>query len=92
VDRADPENRRFKHPDPIGWTEANRPEILRALYTILLGNPTLDEPSAAPMKTRFKMWWRLILLCHKLRRMFGGALRAQHGQRGRIRASATINI
>ena len=41
VDRPDPENRPFKHPDPIGWTENHRGEILRALYTILLGNPTL---------------------------------------------------
>jgi hypothetical protein len=32
VDRPDPENRTFKHPDPIGWTEANRGEILQALY------------------------------------------------------------
>jgi hypothetical protein len=60
VDRPDPENREFKHPDPVGWTENNRAEILRALYTILLGNPKLDERRDAPMKTRFKMWWRLI--------------------------------
>ena len=39
VDRVDPENRPFKHPDPIGWTENHRAEILAALYTILLGNP-----------------------------------------------------
>jgi hypothetical protein len=60
VDRVDPENRNFKHPDPIGWTRANRGEILQALYTILLGNPTLDLPRDAPMKTRFKMWYRLV--------------------------------
>jgi hypothetical protein len=60
VDRADPENRQFKHPDPVAWTEANRAEILRALYTILLGNPQLAEPPDAPSRTRFKMWWRLI--------------------------------
>ena len=60
VDRIDPENRDFKHPDPIGWTRANRAEILRALYVILLGNPTLDQPREAAMKTRFKMWWRII--------------------------------
>jgi hypothetical protein len=60
VDRPDPENREFKHPDPIGWTENHRAEILGALYTILLGNLTLDERRDAPMKTRFKMWWRLI--------------------------------
>jgi hypothetical protein len=60
VDRADPENREFKHPDPIAWTEDNRVELLRALYTILLGNPCLNELRDAPMHTRFKMWWRLI--------------------------------
>jgi hypothetical protein len=60
ADRLDPENRPFKHPDPIGWTENHRAEILAALYTILLGNPTLQQPRNAPMKTRFKMWWRLI--------------------------------
>jgi hypothetical protein len=60
VDRADPENRGFEHPDPVAWTEANRAEILRALYTILLGNPQLAEPRDAPSKTRFKRWWRLI--------------------------------
>ena len=43
----DPENREFKHPDPIGWTEDNRAEILAALYTILLGNPVLGKPRSA---------------------------------------------
>jgi hypothetical protein len=37
-----------------------RAEILDAFYTILLGNPTLKKPRDAPMRTRFKMWWRLI--------------------------------
>jgi hypothetical protein len=60
VDRADPENRKFKHPDPVGWTEDHRAEILRALYTILLGNPMLRDPRDAVCKTRFKMWWRLV--------------------------------
>ena len=60
VDRADPENRDFKHPDPVAWTDAHRVEILRALYTILLGNPTLKKPRNAAMRTRFKMWWRLV--------------------------------
>ena len=54
VDRADPENRTFKHPDPIGWTENHRAEILAALYTILLGNPQLKEAHDAAGKTRFK--------------------------------------
>jgi hypothetical protein len=58
VDRPDPENRQFKHPDPIGWTEDHRAEILRALYTILLGNPSLDLPRDAEMKTRYPLWYR----------------------------------
>jgi hypothetical protein len=60
VERVDPENRDFKHPDPIGWTRNNRSKILRALYVILLGNPALDEKPDACMKTRFKLWWRLV--------------------------------
>jgi hypothetical protein len=59
VDRPDPENRKFKHSDPVGWTEAHRVEIIQALYTLLLGNPTLHEKRDAEMQTRFKMWWRL---------------------------------
>jgi phage/plasmid primase-like uncharacterized protein len=58
--RPDPENRRFNHPDPIGWTRDNRGRIMRSLYTILLGNPTLDLPRDAQMQTRFKLWYRLI--------------------------------
>jgi hypothetical protein len=60
VERIDPENRDFRHPDPIDWTAAHRAEILQALYTILLGNPALDLPRDAPMKTRFKLWYRLV--------------------------------
>ena len=60
VDRVDPENRAFKHPDPVGWTENHRAEILAALYTILLGNPQLKAARDAEGKTRFKMWWRLV--------------------------------
>jgi hypothetical protein len=59
VDRHDPENRRFHHPDPIGWTEAHRGKILKALYTVLLGNP-LFQGEGAPAQTRFKTWWSLI--------------------------------
>jgi hypothetical protein len=60
ADRPDPENREFKHSDPIGWTDGMRAEILGAFYTILLGNPFLDQPRDAPCKTRFKMWWRIV--------------------------------
>ncbi|MGY4310985.1 hypothetical protein [Bradyrhizobium sp. JR3.5] len=47
-------------PTRLDRTEDNRAEILRALYTILLGNPTLKIARDAPSKTRFKMWWRII--------------------------------
>jgi hypothetical protein len=60
VERADPENRAFKHPDPVVWTEANRAEILQTLYTILLGNPMLSAAPNAASRTRFKMWWRVV--------------------------------
>jgi N-6 DNA Methylase len=60
VDRIDPENREFKRQDPIGWTRANRAKILRAFYTILLGNPTLRLPPNAKLGTRFKLWQRLV--------------------------------
>ena len=60
VDRADPENRPFMHPDPIGWTEANRGRILVALYTIMLGNPAMRPGSNVAAQTRFKTWWRLV--------------------------------
>jgi hypothetical protein len=60
ADRIDPENRKFKHPDPLAWTSAHRNKILQALYTILLGNPTLNLAHDAPMKTRYKMWQRII--------------------------------
>ncbi len=60
VDRPDPENRPFKHSDPIGWTRDHRGEILRALYTILLGNPQFDAAHRVPAPTRFKPWWNLV--------------------------------
>jgi hypothetical protein len=56
VSRADPENREFIHPDPIGWTIGNRRKILHALYAILLAS---RECPRQP-KTRFKNWWTLI--------------------------------
>jgi len=59
TDRPDPENRDFQHPDPIGWTETHRADILHSLYIILLGNPTLSQTNVK-MKTRFKTWWRLV--------------------------------
>ena len=60
TERPDPQNREFVHPDPIMWTEGMRAEIIAALYTVLLGNPTLKEPRDAPGKTRFPLWWRVV--------------------------------
>lgn len=54
--RPDPENRNFKHADPIGWVREHRNEILAALYTILM----VPRPVVAQAKTRFKTWWNLI--------------------------------
>jgi hypothetical protein len=56
VDRPDPENREFKHPDPLKWTLEHRGQILAALYTVMLGNPR----HRGKAKTRFKAWWLLI--------------------------------
>jgi len=52
VDRHDPQNREFKHADPIAWTRDHRGQIIKALYTLLLGNSRLSETP----KTRFKTW------------------------------------
>jgi len=61
VDRPDPENREFKHPDPVGWTEANRGRILRAAYSLLVGNPRrVSKEGRPPAETRFKVWWDVV--------------------------------
>ena len=61
ADRPDPENREFTHPDPFEWTLAHRGEIIKALYTILLGNPRFSPAvSRRGPKTRFKQWWHLV--------------------------------
>jgi hypothetical protein len=59
VSRIDPENRDFRHQDPIAWTEANRGKILNALYTILLAD-TSAATASGQLRTRFKIWWQLI--------------------------------
>jgi hypothetical protein len=59
VTRPDPENRPVKRIDPVGWTFAHRAKILRALYTILLGNPRFGDGPHAAAKTRFRTWWHL---------------------------------
>lgn len=62
VERPDPENRAFRHPDPVGWTLDNRARILRPLYTLLRWNPQVRAPASDrhPSKTRFKTWWDLV--------------------------------
>jgi len=60
VNRPDPENREFTHADPVAWTLENRGEILRALYTLLLGNAQLQPAGRRERKTRFKTWWHLV--------------------------------
>ncbi len=58
VDRPDPENREFAHPDPIGWTAQHRRQILSCLYTILIYG-CQNRPAGQVAKTRFKDWWSL---------------------------------
>ena len=60
ADRPDPENRPYKHADPIGWTKDNRSQILAALFTLLLGNRRLHDPNPPPAETRFKTWYHLV--------------------------------
>ena len=60
TDRADPENREFKHQDIRGWTAQNRARIVAAMLTILLGNPALAMARNAEMQTRFKLWQRIV--------------------------------
>ena len=59
VDRPDPENRTFAHPDPLAWTEANRSKIVRALYMLLIAG-AVNRPKQQEPKTRFKTWWNLV--------------------------------
>jgi hypothetical protein len=60
TERPDPENRDYDHPDPIAWTQRHRAKILGALYTVLLGNPTLKEPVDRQMPGRFQLWQRIV--------------------------------
>src|SRR6516165_3793495 len=59
VNRPDPENRAFAHADPLAWTQANRPKIVRALYTLLFAG-ALNRPKQQEARTRFKTWWNLV--------------------------------
>jgi hypothetical protein len=59
VDRPDPENRAFRHADPLAWTQANRPKIVRALYTLLIAGG-LNRSQKQEAKTWFKTWWTLV--------------------------------
>jgi hypothetical protein len=57
---VDPMAREFVHSNPMAWTKANREKILGALYTIMLGNPMLDQKADMPSTIRFQMWYRLV--------------------------------
>jgi hypothetical protein len=59
LDRPDPENRAFAHADPLLWTQANRPQIMGALYTLLIAGGR-QTPLGQVAKTRFKTWWKLV--------------------------------
>ena len=67
VDRPDPENRAFVHPDPLAWTRAHRRKIVQALYVLLVAG-ALNRPPNQEAKTRFKGWWTLGRLAHGVRR------------------------
>jgi hypothetical protein len=69
TDRTDPENRDFAHEDPLAWTKANRVEILRCLYMLLM----LDRAKPNKAKTRFKPWW--LLIGHPVELVAGGTSR-----------------
>jgi hypothetical protein len=62
VNRIDPENRNFKHADPIVWANDHRGRILQALYTLLLGNPRRGQKKndRSQSETRFKVWWDMV--------------------------------
>ena len=49
VNRPDPENRAFEHADPLAWTQANRPKIVRALYTLLVAG-ALNRPNSRRLR------------------------------------------
>jgi hypothetical protein len=82
ADRVDPENREFKHSDPVGWTDRRRGEILKALYTLLLGNPrraAWGKSGLAPAPTRFKEWWEMVGSAVENAAMHDAALRGSDG-------------
>ena len=61
TERPDPENRKFKHIDPVGWTLSHRGGILQALFVILRGSPRRRSGEhIMDGKTRFKVWWDMI--------------------------------
>jgi hypothetical protein len=62
ADRPDPENRPFRRENPIEWTIGQRPELLRALFTVGVAHhvaPEIINPHTA-VKGRFRDWWKLV--------------------------------
>jgi hypothetical protein len=82
VDRPDPENRSFTHPDPLAWTEANRGRILAALFTILIGNPRRRPGEHTPPETRFKTWWDIV----------GSAVENAAGEHARLKPGVRFHM
>jgi hypothetical protein len=97
VDRPDPENREFKHPDWSRWILDNRPRILRSLYTVLVWNLQRGADNSPPAKTRFKTWW---VLCGRpvediagllgVKVDFAGMLNARESEDSAVIALATL--
>ena len=75
-------------PTPIRWAGRSRiaARSLRALYTILLGNPRLAGGEQEPAKTRFRPWWHLVRCAARARRRLTGG-GAGHAPRASIEAA-----
>jgi len=71
-------------------------EVARAVAGYLISWPKMeayfiDNIAVDPAHQGLGLGRQLILLCHRTRRMFRARVRAQNGQRGSSRASATAS-
>ena len=60
VDRADPENRKFRHPTRSAGPRTTASRSWRRSTPSCWAIPQLKATRDAEGKTRFKMWWRLV--------------------------------
>ena len=61
VDRIDPENRTFRHPDPIEWTTDHRGRSSRrSTHAAREPAPRQKKSEQSPAPTRFKAWWDMV--------------------------------